>query len=89
METQQPTSLERLYLGDFEIVFNSSSIPKMILKKTSADEIQNSFNIESLRNRSALVHPHLLSLERFSVDQEKVEIFIILIFRLFVDQYLK
>ena len=72
MNEQQPTALEYLYLGDFEIMLNSSSIPKMILRKTSADEIQNSFNLESLRNRSALVHPHLLALERFSVDQQKV-----------------
>lgn len=68
----QPSSLERLYLGNFEIELNSDSQPQMILRKTSTDDIQSNFNLESLHNRSKLVHPHLLALKRFSVDQEKV-----------------
>ena len=72
MNIEQPSTLERKYLGDFEIELTSKSIPKMILRKTSVDEIQYSFNVESLRNRSALMHPHLLTLERFSVNQQKV-----------------
>lgn len=68
----QPSSLERLYLGNFEIELNSDCQPQMILRKTSTDDIQSNFNLESLHNRSKLVHPHLLALKRFSVDQEKV-----------------
>ena len=68
----QPSSLEKLFLGNFKIEISSDNTPVMILYKTSTDEIQNSFNLESLRNRSSLVHPHLLALKRFSVDQEKV-----------------
>jgi hypothetical protein len=71
--TDRPSPLEKLYLGDFEILYSENSIPFMVLYKTSTDEIQNSFNLESLRNRFSLVHPHLLALKRFSVDQEKVK----------------
>jgi hypothetical protein len=69
---EQPSQLEKLYLGNFEIEISSDNTPIMVLRKTSTDEIQNSFNLESLRNRSSIVHPHLLALKRFSVNQEKV-----------------
>lgn len=75
MTKNQCSALEKMYLGSFEVEQDPGENPKMIIYKTSADEIQYSFNVESLRNRSSLVHPHLLSLERFSVNKEKVEFF--------------
>lgn len=71
---EDPSNLERFYLGDIELGWENSDTPKMVLQKTSNDEIQFRFDVEGLKNRSALVHPHLLALKRFSINQNKVSL---------------
>lgn len=68
-----PSSLERFYLGQIEVSRQVNGTLLMTLKKTSTDDIQFRFDTEGIRNRSELMHPHLLHLKRFLVDQRKVK----------------
>lgn len=63
---------EKYYLGEVEINEIENGDIEMISRKNSTDEIQFCFDIESLKNRSGLVHPHLIELKRFSIENQKV-----------------
>jgi predicted transcriptional regulator len=63
---------EKYYLGEVEIKEVQNGDIEMISKKNSTDEIQFCFDMESLKNRSGLVHPHLIGLKRFSIENQKV-----------------